>query len=71
MPVLFGVTYKSQKMYIKNTDLVENLFTSCSHIGFRKKANILQYPLCFPCEMTSQERAQIFYIDDVSLPGSG
>ena len=71
MPVLFGVTYKSQK--IKNyiyTDLVENYFLVVAILAKKKKKN-LQYPLCLPCELTSQERTQIFHIDDVSLPGSG
>ena len=33
-----------------------------------KAASILQHHHLFPCEMTSEERAQTFHTDDMSLP---
>ena len=38
MPVLFGVTYKSQKIYIEKYRFSRKLiYLSCSHIGWEKK----------------------------------
>ena len=38
---------------------------------FEKTADISRRHYWFPCEMTSEKRAQKFHTDDVTLPRSG